>query len=71
LIDLKRSDLNDPDAKLEAWDVSYYANIQKERFYKVDEEKIKEYFPTTKIIEVTMEIYQELLGLEFSEIKNV
>lgn len=68
MIDLKRSELKDPNAKLEAWDVSYYANVQKELFYKVDEEKIKEYFPTAKVIQVTMEIYQELLGLEFSEI---
>ena len=68
MIDLKRNEINDQIAKLEAWDVSYFANIQKERFYKVDEEKIKEYFPTPKVIQVTMEIYQELLGLEFSEI---
>ena len=68
MIDLKRSDLNDPNANLEDWDVSYYANVQKERFYKVDEEKIKEYFPTAKVIQVILEIYQELLGLEFSEI---
>ena len=46
MIDLKRNEINDQKAKLEAWDVSYFANIQKERFYKVDEEKIKEYFPT-------------------------
>ena len=29
---------------------------------------IKEYFPTDNVVQVTMEIYQELLGLKFTHL---
>jgi hypothetical protein len=34
----------------------------------VDDEKIKEYFPLEKVVNSTLEIYQELLGLKFKEV---
>jgi Zn-dependent oligopeptidase len=56
---------------LNSWDRSFYTNILKEKFYSIDEEKIKEYFPTDNVVKVTMEIYQELLGLVFTQVENV
>jgi len=38
------------------------------RDYGVNTEKIKEYFPLDHVVAVTMETYQDLLGLTFTEI---
>lgn len=42
----------------------------KEQSYSVDEEAIKEYFPTDHVIDVTLDIYQELLGLKFTKLQD-
>lgn len=55
---------------MNAWDKSFYTNILKEKFYSIDEEKIKEYFPTDNVVAVTMEIYQELLSLKFTNVPD-
>jgi len=68
---LKRDETSDPEAQLNSWDRSFYTNILKEKFYSIDEEKIKEYFPTKHVVDATMEIYQELLGLKFTSIPGV
>ena len=70
LQDLKRKETGDSNAILESWDRSYYNNLLKEQQYQVDEEKIKEYFPTNHVVKVTMEIYQELLNLKFTQLDN-
>ena len=46
----------------------FYANLQKEKFYQVDEEAIAKYFPTQHVVSETMAIYQELFGLRFERI---
>ena len=68
---MKRDETSNQEAKLEAWDRSFYTNILKEKFYSIDEEKIKEYFPTLHVVDVTMEIYQELLSLKFTPVPGV
>lgn len=57
LTKLKKEDTNDPEAIIESWDKSFYTNILKEKHYSIDEEKIKEYFPTDNVVDVTMQIY--------------
>ena len=42
-----------------------------EKMYSVEDEKIKEYFPLEKVVNSTLEIYQELLGLKFTEVHLV
>ena len=56
---------------MQSWDRNFYTNVLKEKFYSIDEEKIKEYFPVDHVVKETMEIYQELLGLKFTLIPNV
>lgn len=41
----------------------------KERFNQT-EEQLREYFPAEHVKEVTMDIYQELLGLKFRKLEN-
>jgi Zn-dependent oligopeptidase len=38
--------------------------------YKLDSEKIREYFPVEQVKEQTMEIYQDLLVLKFSKLEG-
>ena len=68
---LKRDETGNPDAVLQGWDRSFYTNILKEKFYSIDEEKIKEYFPTNHVVEECMKIYQELLSLKFTPVPGV
>jgi Zn-dependent oligopeptidase len=64
LIELKRKTLGDPHAEFNSWDYSFYDNIQKKQS-DVDEQVIKQYFPVDHVIDATLGIYQELLGLTF------
>ena len=68
LQNLKREETGNPDAQLKGWDRFYYENIQKTKLYKVDEQEIKKYFPTPKVISETLAIYQELLAVEFTKL---
>lgn len=56
------------DEKLNAWDTSFYDNILLKTKYGVDAEAIKQYFPLDHVVETTLAIYQELLGLTFKEL---
>ena len=56
------------DGKLNAWDTSFFGNCLLKTKYGVDSEKIKEYFPLDHVVETTLSIYQELLGLTFEEL---
>ena len=56
------------DGVLNAWDTAFYGNRLLKTKYGVDSEAIKEYFPLDHVVETTLDIYQELLGLEFEEL---
>ena len=56
------------DGKINAWDQGFYNNLLLKRDYGVDAEKIREYFPLDHVVETTLDIYQELLGLTFTEL---
>mmetsp|Transcript_32285 Transcript_32285/g.69109 ORF Transcript_32285/g.69109 Transcript_32285/m.69109 type:complete len:724 (+) Transcript_32285:237-2408(+) len=58
------------EVKLEAWDVMFYNSRLLKRSYGVDHEAIRKYFPCTVVVDGTLEIYQDLLGLKFTEIKE-
>lgn len=56
------------DGKLNAWDSGFFGNLLLKTRYGVDSEAIKEYFPLNHVVETTLAIYQELLGLTFEEV---
>jgi len=56
--------------ELEAWDVSFYHALLLKRDYGVDHEAIRKYFPCPVVVEGTLAIYQDLLGLKFTELFN-
>mmetsp|Transcript_21450 Transcript_21450/g.27915 ORF Transcript_21450/g.27915 Transcript_21450/m.27915 type:complete len:756 (+) Transcript_21450:22-2289(+) len=59
---------NETFEEIQAWDIAYYHSIILKNDYGVDNELIREYFPINHVIETTMEIYQTLLSLTFTEI---
>jgi len=63
-----RGEMGEGGAVIEAWDTSFYHNYILKKEHGVDEEAIRAYFPLDHILAVTLEIYQELLGLHFTEI---
>lgn len=69
LLVLKQKD--DPTAtKLEPWDMNYYLNQYKKAKYSVDAEKVREYFPVDHVLSAVFEIYQQLLGVQFTELAD-
>lgn len=57
-------------ALMESWDLSYINMLQEKESHKIQEEAYKDYFPAENIKLATMEIYQQLLGLEFLKLPN-
>lgn len=55
---------------MENWDLAYYGTRYKKKFFNIEEDIIKEYFPAEHVKEATMDIYQELLGLDFRKLPN-
>lgn len=58
------------DGELHAWDVAFYKNLVEERHYKVDQEKLRPYFPLEVVMKGLFGIYELLLSLKFEEIEK-
>lgn len=58
---------------LHSWDLKYYEQIAKQQLLQSQKVKLNvfNYFPIDHIIKTTLEIYQELLSLEFNLLPNV
>jgi len=56
--------------KLNAWDGTYYANQLKKKDYSVDEEIVREYFPSGATVERMFDVYSKLLSVNFVQIKD-
>lgn len=54
--------------RLLAHDVAFYSSERLKREYGVDQEAVRAYFPLDHVVETTMAIYQELLGLVFHQV---
>ena len=48
--------------------MGFYGSQLKKQNFNFDEEKLKDYFPSENVKLETMNIYQELLGLEFNKL---
>ncbi|MGH2570348.1 MAG: M3 family metallopeptidase [bacterium] len=66
----KRALTGDEQAQLYPWDFSFYKNRLLESEYKVDSEKVQEYFPLSRVTEGLFSITQELYGLEYKEVTD-
>ena len=55
----------------ERWDMSYYAEKQKESLFNFNEEELKVYFPLDKVIQGVFGLAHHLYDLEFSETAEI
>ena len=74
LLQLKAEELKDKgepfDGNFYIWDYRYYDRLYVEKTLSLDEALIKEYFPVSVVVPAILEIYQNLLGVRFHEIKD-
>nr|MDP9362099.1 Zn-dependent oligopeptidase [Acidobacteriota bacterium] len=55
------------EASIERWDVVYYRERLREKRYAVDQEALREYFPTLPTVHWMIEVTERLYGIRFSE----
>ncbi|XP_071545618.1 thimet oligopeptidase-like [Panulirus ornatus] len=53
--------------KLDFWDFRYYMNQVEEKMYAVDQNEVRQYFPLEQVTSGLLDIYQTLLGLQFTQ----
>lgn len=74
LLALKKADCDELgvpfDGVLYAWDFRYYERLLIKQTLSLDDMRVKEYFPVKKVVPAVLSIYQDLLGVEFSEIQG-
>ncbi|OBZ71150.1 Thimet oligopeptidase [Grifola frondosa] len=58
------------DGEFYIWDYRYYDRKFIERTLNLDDQLVKEYFPVSVVVPAILEIYQNLLGVRFVEIKG-
>ncbi|MGI8990957.1 MAG: M3 family metallopeptidase [Bryobacteraceae bacterium] len=56
---------------LEAWDVAYHAEKQRQALYDFDEEALRPYFPTGRVVAGMFDIAQRLYGIRVTEQNGV
>ena len=50
--------------ELEAWDIGYYAEKQRQALYDFDEEELRPYFPADRVVAGMFEIVEKLYGIQ-------
>jgi len=56
------------DGKFNPWDTAYIIEQYKKKHYNLDQEKIAEYFPMEHTIKGLLAIYEQFLGLRFTQV---
>ena len=58
------------DGEFYNWDYRYYDRKYTEESLSLDEMTVKEYFPVSTVVPAILDIYQNLLAVQFEEIQN-
>ena len=69
LRELKREELGlPPDAAvaLQLEDIPYYKNLMKERYYDIDQQRVREYFAEDTTLRRIFDLYEEVLSLDIA-----
>lgn len=57
-------------SQLQPWDVSYYAERQKEHLFTLSEEELREYFPLDKALAGVFDLANSLYGITIAEVND-
>jgi metallopeptidase MepB len=72
--ELKKADVNakndSSDSNVFYWDKAYYERILIQNEYNVDQRKVSEYFPLQHTVAAMLQVYEELFGMVFVELKG-
>jgi len=69
VLEVKRRD--DPAAaQIGDHERGYYSRILREEKFSFDAEEVRQYFPVDRVVEGVLKVYQRILGVTFTEIKN-
>ena len=68
---VKASDQGTPlaETRLARWDLDFYQERVRRSRYAIDQQKLREYFPTDKSVEFMFAVAQRLYGVRFNETK--
>ena len=58
------------DGEFYIWDYRYYDRKYIDEFLSLDDMIVKEYFPVSTVVPAILDIYQNLLGVQFEAIQN-
>ncbi|PHM30688.1 oligopeptidase A [Xenorhabdus innexi] len=57
--------------KLEAWDITYYSEKQKQHHFSIDDEQLRPYFPEQRVLEGLFEVVHRIYGITAKERHDV
>lgn len=57
--------------QLDAWDVTYYSEKQKQHLYSISDEQLRPYFPEQRVIEGLFEVIKRVFGITAKERSGV
>lgn len=55
---------------LDQWDISYYSTALKKRDYSIENEKIREYFPTDVVVAGVFEVYSKMFDVTYEPVQD-
>ena len=56
---------------LELWDLSYYSNKLKKKFYNIDSEELRKYFPLNKVFKILFDLVYDLFEIKIEKEEKV
>ncbi|AXX26905.1 oligopeptidase A [Serratia marcescens] len=57
--------------ELEAWDITYYGEKQKQHLFSISDEQLRPYFPEQRVVEGLFEVVKRIYGITAKERKDV
>jgi len=70
LLKYKKEEMEPDATKLNAWDVNYCIYQLKKRDFALDDDEIRDYFPSQFVLKGIFDIYSKLLGVTFEKVEN-
>jgi thimet oligopeptidase len=61
----------EPDAtEVNAWDVGYLSYQLKKRDFSLDDDQIREYFPSESVVSALFQVYSQMLGVRYEQVTD-